>query len=742
MAVEVFKLFGSIFVDNSEANNSLSKTEKNAGSVASTLGKGVKTAAKFGAAMVGGASAAAGGMLKMATNSASTADNIDKMSQKIGVSRQAYQELDFICSQTGTSVDKLKGGMKNLRSAMANDKNAEVFKSLGVAVTDANGKLRNSEDVMWDTMSALQGITDENEKAALAQKLFGKTGQELMPLLNSQSGSIAEMKDKAHELGLVMSDELIDSGVGLTDSLDQIKRSFSAITTKLGGAFMPIVQQVADLIISNMPQIQSLIDGITPILADAFDKIMPPLMSMAEAIFPVIINLLATLMPVLANAASAILPVIVNIITTLAPIFARIATAILPVIVSIIQQLAPFIAQIAETVLPIIAEAIETLLPIFEEIIQTLLPVLMEAFEQLAPIFAQIIEELLPVFVELIELLLPIIVQIIQEVLPVVLEIIQQLMPFIIQIVQQVLPIFLQIIQQLMPFILQIVQTVLPVILQIVQAILPIFLQIAQTILPIVVKFLEKLLPPLLQLVESVLPIIQSIFEAISPLLQTLAETILPIISTVLEALSPILQLLADLLSGVLGEAIENVTTLLQPLTDILNGIITFIKNIFQGNWEEAWNGIVDAFKGILNLLPSAIEAVINGIIWIINQMIGGINWVIQIFGWEIGTIPDVHLPRFRAGIDYVPNDKYLAYLDAGEAVLTASEAEEYRKAKQENGTGSPFATEPEQKTINQTFNVTVNVEKVNDRFDINELASILSEKLAEEVRRTEGVYA
>lgn len=742
MAVEVFKLFGSIFVDSNEAEKSLSKTEKHAGSVASALGNGVKTAAKFGAAIVGGATVAAGGMVKMAESSASTADEIDKMSQKIGVSRQAYQELDFICSQTGTSVDKLKGGMKNLRSAMSNDKNAEVFKSLGVAVTDASGKLRNSEDVMWDTMAALQGVTDQNQKAALAQKLLGKTGQELMPLLNGASGSIDEMKNKAHELGLVMSDELIDSGVGLTDTIDQMKRAFSAVTTKLGAAFMPIVKEVADLIIEHMPQIQGMIDSVTPILMDAFDKILPPLMSLGESIFPLIITLLSTLMPVLANAAATILPVIVNLITTLTPVISRIASAILPVLVSIIQQLAPFIAQIAEKILPVIAEAIEKLLPVFEQIINALLPVLLDAFEQLAPIFVQIIEELLPVFVELIELLLPIIVQIIQEVLPVFIEIIQQLMPFIVQIVQQVLPIFLQIIQQLMPFIIQIVQTVLPVILEVVQALLPIFIQIIQTILPIVVQFLEKLLPPLLKLVEAVLPVIQTVLEAVSPLLEMLANTILPIISTVLDALSPVLQLLADLLSGVLGEAIESITSALEPFIEILNGIITFIKNIFQGNWEEAWNGIVEAFKGILNLLPAAIEGVINGIIWIINQLIGGINWVIQIFDWEIGTIPDVHLPRFRAGIDYVPNDKFLAYLDAGEAVLTASEAEEYRKAKQENGTRSPFATDREQKTINQTFNVTVNVDKVDDKFDIDELAAVLSEKLAEEVRQREGVYA
>ena len=631
MAVEIFKLFGSIFVNNEEANKSIAKTDEKASGVATTLGKGVQTAAKWGAAVLGGATAAVGGMLKMAESSAATADNVDKMSQKIGVSRQTYQELDFICSQTGTSVDKLQGGMKNLRSAMVNDKNADIFRDLGVAVTDANGKMRSSEDVMFDTMAALQGIEDADQKAALAVKLFGKSGQELMPLLNGQAGSIDEMKKKAHELGLVMSDEMIDSGVGLTDTLDQTKRAFSAIITQLGGAFMPIVQKVAAKLQDALPFVQKAIQQIMPIMSGFLEQMLPALFEMGETILPVLFTLL------------------------------------------------------------------EQLFPVVQEFVSALLPVILDLFKQLAPVFLQIVQDVLPLFVQLIS----------------------ALMPFIQQIVTQILPILLQIIQQILPF----------------------FIQLATQILPIIIQLVQIILPPVLQIVQTVLPLFLKLFEAVMPLLSLLAETILPVISSLLQLVSPVIELLAQLLSGVLGEAITNITKLLQPITDILGGIITFIANVFQGNWEEAWYGIVQAAKGIFNLLPAAIEGIINGIIWIINQMLHGINWVVQIFGWEIPDIPDVSLPRFRAGIDYVPNDKFLAYLDAGEAVLTASEAEEYRKAKRESG-GSPFRSGDNEKTINQTFNITVNVERIDDDVDIDNLAVRLSERLAEETRTKEGVYA
>ncbi len=84
-------------------------------------------------------------------------------------------------------------------------------------------------------------------------------------------------------------------------------------------------------------------------------------------------------------------------------------------------------------------------------------------------------------------------------------------------------------------------------------------------------------------------------------------------------------------------------------------------------------------------------------------------------------------------------------YLDAGEAVLTASEAEEYRKAKRESGTGSPFRTDRDEantKTISQTFSFNITVERLDSDTDIEELAEQVSERIASAVRQTEGVYA
>lgn len=295
--MEIFKLFGSIFVNTDEAETSISKTEEKAQGLGNTLSNGIKTAAKWGAAIVAGAAVAAAAVVKVASSTAATADRIDKMSQKIGISRQAFQELDFICSQSGTSVETLQMGIKTLTNQMqaaadGTESASQIFKKLGISIYDNNGKLKDQEAMMWEAMEALQGMKNQTEKAAIANDLFGRSGTELMPLLNGATGSIEAMKEQAHELGLVLSDELVDNGVELTDSLDQTKRAFQAIATNLGASFMPIVTKVSDYIQKAVPYIQKAVQALSPVITGCLDAIITPLMTLSDIVLPPIIELM------------------------------------------------------------------------------------------------------------------------------------------------------------------------------------------------------------------------------------------------------------------------------------------------------------------------------------------------------------------------------------------------------------------------------------------------------------------
>lgn len=651
MAVEIFKLFGSIFVNNDEANKSISDTDKKAKNTHSTLGSGIKTAAKWGAAVLGAATGAVTGLTKMATSAASTADNVDKMSQKIGISRQSYQELDFICSQSGTSVDKLQAGMKSLVSAMdgassGNANNIEQFKKLGVSVEDANGNLRNSEDVMWETFTALQSMDNQTEKTRLATELFGKSGIELMPMLNGTSGSIDEMKQKAHDLGLVLGDETIDAGVSLTDTMDQMKRSVGAVFTQLGAKLMPILEKVCNAIISYMPQIQSFIDQLAPVFKQFFDNIMPKLFDIGGQILPIIIDLLAQFLPVISTLFEALAPIIEYFIGQLLPALMQFIEQIMPAVLSVIEAIIPLIETIFALIQPFIDVFIQLLKPIATLITNAIAPLI----EKFAVLLNNFLQPLIPVF---------------QDIANIILETLS-----------------------------------------------PVFNQLS--------------------------PIFDKVSQALEPIFELLGM----LLNEIIPLLVPIIQNLADVFTNILGSAIDCVSGVLDNIMVILGGLIDFISGVFSGNWEQAWNGIVDVFKGIFNSIPTIMEFIINGAIGLINGLLSGINWAVEWIGWDIPTIPEVTLPRFRAGIDYVPNDKFAAYLDAGEAVLNAQEAEEYRKSKR-NSYGSPFSGVAKEKIVNVTNYIEINIPNVNvqNDTDIKELSEELSERLAAEIEEKMKKY-
>lgn len=286
--MEIFKLFGSVLVDSADAENSISKTGAKAEGLASKLGSGIKTAAKWGAAIAAGAAAAGAAIMGVATKAAAATDDIDKMSQKIGISREAYQELSFACSQSGTDVSVLKNGVKTLTNQMqmaaeGNRTAAAAFDALGLSIYDANGNLKSQEEMMFDAMSALQGMDDQTQKAALAVDLFGKAGSELMPMLNGASGSIETMRQQAHDLGLVISDDAVDAGVKFTDTMDQLKRSFSAVVTNIGVELMPIIMALASWLMVNMPQIQEVIGRVFEALSVAIEYVKPLITALASA---------------------------------------------------------------------------------------------------------------------------------------------------------------------------------------------------------------------------------------------------------------------------------------------------------------------------------------------------------------------------------------------------------------------------------------------------------------------------
>jgi hypothetical protein len=647
MAVEIFKLFGSIFVNNDEANKSIAETEKKSKGVASTLGNGIKTAAKWGTALVGGAAAGVGALSSVAESTREYRTEMGKLDTAFTTNKfsaadakQTYSDLYAVVGDSGQATEAA-----NHLSLLCNS--TKDLQSWTEICTGVYGQFGDSLPI--------EGLTEAANETAKVGTVTGS----LADALNWMGVSEDEFNEKLAKCSSEQERQQL-----ITSTLTSLYSDASAQYKKTNG----------DVMESNRAH-QQLSDTMAQIGA------------VAEPVLNSLIGLGGKLLEQLS-----------------------------PIIEGVADSLAPALINICEEVAPIIVSMLEQIMPLIEE----LLPFIAQLMEQLAPIIVQIVEQLFPPL----------------------LQIIQNLLPYFMQIIQAIMPLLSTLVELLMPVIEVFVQLAGVLLNGLLVALTPIIEDLA--------TFLNDLLTPLIpiisELCDTIVGILQPVFEQLSPVISLVFDALRPVLDllgemleTLIPALVPVIEWLAQIFSEVLGGAIKGVKKILEPLSGIFNGIVDFIKGVFSGNWEQAWNGVVNIFKNVFNLLPTFVENVINGIIWIINKLLEGVNWATSMIGWEIDPIPEVTLPRFRAGIDYVPHDKFAAYLDAGEAVLTAQEAEEYRQSKRE-GRGSVF----ENDSTNIVNNISINIPSVaiNNDMDIDSFVDEMSNRLADEVTRRQKAYA
>lgn len=369
--MEIFKLFGSILVDSEKAEKSISKTGEKAQGLSGKLGAGIKTAGKWAAGITAAAVAVGGAMFGVAQKAAAATDRIDKMSDKIGFSRQGFQEWEYILSQNGTSIDGLKGGMKTLTN-MTDDlkkgtKNAsDAFGKLGIEYDDLEDKTQ--EEIFETVIKSLQDVEDETERAAIANDLLGRSGSELAPLLNAGSDSVEELKKKASELGLVIEDDAVDAGVKFTDTMDSLKRAFGGVMTKLGVKLMPVFQKLADWIVEHMPEIQDTFDKVFGVISDVVTTLYD---IFEENVLPILKDLFSWIkdnMPTIKETFKAVFDFIFEIVEDVWGIFSDHLIPILKDLWDFISPTFPLIKTAVETAFKGVKDAVQTVVDIFDAV--------------------------------------------------------------------------------------------------------------------------------------------------------------------------------------------------------------------------------------------------------------------------------------------------------------------------------------------------------------------------------------
>ena len=252
-----------------KATNDLNKFQSNASRTSANISQA------FGAL---GASLSVAGFATMIKSTINAADELDKMSQKVGVSVESLSALQYAGKLSDVSMEALGAGLKKLSvnmvdtAAGAGDAK-DAFKALGINVKDGAGNLKASDVVLAELADKFHGMEDGAGKTALAVKVFGRAGSDLIPMLNAGSRGLAEMKDEAQKLGVIVGGDLTKKSEQFNDNLTRLNATLDATKIALAGGFIEQLNNFSAAMVESAKAAGSLWKGL--MLLDGADADNP-----------------------------------------------------------------------------------------------------------------------------------------------------------------------------------------------------------------------------------------------------------------------------------------------------------------------------------------------------------------------------------------------------------------------------------------------------------------------------------
>lgn len=403
--MDLFDLVAKITLETGEYEKNLEKAEKSA----SGFGEKLKKTFKVGTAAVATVTTATAAMttalIKGTGQVAAYGDNIDKMSQKMGLSAEAYQEWDAIMQHSGTSMESLQAGMKTLANAVETGNKA--FDRLGISQEEIAGM--NNEQLFSATITALQNVENETERTYLAGQLLGRGATELGALLNTSAEDTEAMRKRVHQLGGVMSNEAVKAAAAYQDSLQDMKTAFSGLSRGLVSNFLPSITTV--------------MDGLTELFAGNGEKGL----SLISNGITNLVNNITEQLPAFVDVGVRILESISTAIIDNLPQLASAATSVILQIVQFLIQSAPAMLDAALEILDTLAngliEALPTLIPALVDVIMTIVDKLTEP-----DTLVQLVEVSLQLMIALAEGLIKAIPQVISRIPTIIANIVKALL--------------------------------------------------------------------------------------------------------------------------------------------------------------------------------------------------------------------------------------------------------------------------------------------------------------------------
>ena len=589
-----------------QLNNIMDAEAGNAGTTASNsfgskFSAGMGNVAKVGAAAFGAFTATVGaGAATLASGIsgvASYGDTIDKTSQKVGISAESFQKWDYVMNLAGTSMSECSMGMKTLTNKIDDAKNGSadalaMFEGLGISLDDLNSMSR--EDIWGATIQGMQQLEDSTERAALANDLFGKSGQNMTPLFNMTNEELNQAIDNTEKYNMVLSDESVKAAAAYQDSLTTMSGAFSGLKNSMMAEFLPGVTTV--------------MDGLTEVFSGNGDK---GIGLITEGINSFITNL-TELVPQLSEVGGGILDALISALT-------ENSDALLSAGSEVIISLADSIISNLPTLVTSLGDVGMQLLDAFLELAPDLVDAGLVIIENLATGIGESLPELLPKITECILTISATLIEHIDEIVSAGLTIFMGLVQGLIEATPLIL-------EQLPTLLNSLITELLNSLDMITDAGVQLFMALAENAPAII----DGLVDAAMTMLDSIIEFwtgdgMEQMMMAGFKLFVALVENLPKIISTICAAVPKIISRLVSTFTSKNGEMKNSGTKLLtsvgEGITNTASKIVTKIKSIIS-SWSSAIKDKVNDWKNAgANLLTGLWNGISDKVAWLYNQI-------------------------------------------------------------------------------------------------------------------------
>lgn len=559
--------------------------QKSGSSFAKSMGKAIGV----GAAAIGAAvTVAAKKTWDMTTSIAAAGDEIDKMSQKIGISSTAYQEWSYVFERSGTDVNLLQGSMKKLAGVIEDAGNgsetaAEQLAAVGLSIEDLNGL--SQEQQLDLVIKSLQKMENGSKRTAAASDLLGKSATDMAAIFNMTAEETEALKQEAQDYGMVMSDESVKASAAFQDSLTKLNGTMNGVKMQMVGNLLPgftmLIDGFSDLVAGNEGATLAIQNGLNSILT-SFTQVIPSIVSMvsmlAQAVLEAAPQIITYLAEGIISAVPTILPVVVEVVTQLAAAF-----------IDLLPQLVEVGVEILVSLIQGITDAIPQLVEMLPEIVMTMVDVILDN--------------------------ITLIINAGVEMLVALIDGIIKAMP------------------QLINYIPTIVATTVSTLLSNLDVLIKGAFQLFMGI----VTGLAQMIP---QLIKKLPEVVAAVRDQCKAKIEKLFKELWTNVKNVFTS-AP------DWFKTTFNKAWKKVKQAFEGWGEFFSGLWEKIKNKFSSIGSAIGTAISGAVKAGINKVLGVVEDAVNGAIGIIN---GAIKLINAIPGISVGYVSTISLPRLAKG--------------------------------------------------------------------------------------------